>query len=148
MSSKPTAFERIAALLPQEERVRFLSLSTRLKELPEDDEFLLALELICYSTLIWHEVPTRIQELLEKSNPVVETTHSIAGELKEALIQEVPSCEDLRDLSIRLGQHEKNLQSQLRRAQRQGEGGRVSGMLWLAVGLFGGFLLRGVLSWL
>ena len=132
--------ERVAMLLPQEQRERFLALSMRLKTLPEDDEFLLALELICFSTLIWHQVPGRLQQILEKSNPVSENTHSIAGQLKEAIIREIPSCEDLRHLSIRLAQHEKNLKSELRQLQRERKAVVSRGWPLLFLGLILGCL--------
>ena len=146
MKTKPSPIERIADLLPDEQREKFLVLSTRFKTLPEDDEFLLALELICYSTLIWHQVPERLQSLLEKANPVAENTHSIAGELKEALVQEIPSCGDLRDLSFRLVQLEKNLGSAIRQLQKERKRPTGWSGLLMLVGIALGYLAPRIAS--
>lgn len=107
--------QAVAALLPAEHRERFLSLCTRFESVPEDDEYLQILEAIGFMTLLWKEVPGEVSAILEGANPVSETCHSVAAKVREAVIESIPSYDDLRTISQRLESHELALKNTLSR---------------------------------
>lgn len=79
------------------------------KSVPDDDEYLQILNGIGFMTLIWKEIPNEIRSILENSNPVSDTCHSVGKQVREAVIQAIPSYEDLKAISKRLEEHELSL---------------------------------------
>jgi len=98
--------ERIAELLPQRDREQFFALIAQFKSVPDDDEYLQVLRAIGFMTLLWKEVPNEIKSILEGANPVSDTCHSVARQVREAVIEAIPSYEDLISISKRLEEHE------------------------------------------
>ena len=108
MSATPT-FERIAALLPEEQRQRFLLMCARFRNVPEDDEILLIVEAICFTTLIWKTVPDEIEKLLKESAPLKADYKCLDEIVKQAVNETVLSYEDLKLICQRLESHETAL---------------------------------------
>lgn len=105
--------EAVAKLLPADRRERFLGMAARFRSVPEDDEYLQILEAIGLMTLLWREVPQEIQQVLEKANPVTETCQGVAGKVRDAVLEAIPSYEDLRKITQRLEAHELALKNTL-----------------------------------
>ena len=101
--------ESIADLLPPDRRERFLRMVATFRTVPEDDEFLQILEAIGFMTLLWKEVPQEIRGVLEGANPITETCESVAIKVREAVIESIPSYEDLKQISQRLESHDLTL---------------------------------------
>ncbi|WP_411845728.1 hypothetical protein AAFN60_19120 [Roseibacillus persicicus] len=101
-----STFEEIASLLPDERRERFLSMVARFQTVPEDDEYLQILEAIGFMTLLWKEVPGEIKAVLAGANPISETCESTANHIRDAVIEAIPSYEDLTQITKRLEAHE------------------------------------------
>lgn len=101
--------ESVAALLPPERRERFLRMAATFRTVPEDDEYLQMLEAIGFMTLLWREVPREIRRVLEGANPVSETCESVAVQVRAAVIEAIPSYEDLKQISQRLEGHDLTL---------------------------------------
>lgn len=80
----------VAGLLPLEQRERFLTMAASFQSVPEDDEYLQILEAIGFMTLLWKEVPEEVQKILEGANPVTDTCHSVAGQVREAVVEAIP----------------------------------------------------------
>ncbi len=98
--------ERIAKLLPQQEREQFFAMIARFKSVPDDDEYLQIINAVGLMTLLWKEVPNEIRKVLEGANPISDTCHSVARQVREAVTDAIPSCEDLVLVSKRLEEHE------------------------------------------
>lgn len=134
--------ESVAALLPANRRERFLKMIARFRSVPEDDEYLQVLEAIGFMTLIWREVPKDIQRVLEGANPVSETCQSVAGTIRDAVVEAIPSYEDLKTIVQRLEAHELALKNTLTAPEKAGCAG--SSWLWMlpsfAMGLLAGFM--------
>ncbi len=131
--------EKIAALLPEKQKQRFLLLSSRFRNVPEDDEYLQILEAIGFMTLLWNEVPNEIDTLLKKASPVDTTQQQLKTMITDTVKSAVPSYEDLRVVCERLEQHELVLKRIT--SDKRGTKPRVSWFSWLL--LFGGGLLAG-----
>ncbi len=101
--------ENIAKLLPQSEREQFLAMIAQFKSVPDDDEYLQILLAIGFMTMLWKEVPNEITKILEGSNPITDTCHSVAKQVREAVIEAIPSYDDLTLISKRLEEHEVTL---------------------------------------
>lgn len=108
-----STFEEIAKLLPQEQAEQFLILVAQFQTVPDDDEYLQILEAIGLMTLLWKQVPDEVRSVLEGANPVTETCHSVAKQVREAVIESIPSYEDLQLISKRLSEHEVALKRTL-----------------------------------
>ena len=126
-----STFEEVAKLLPQERAERFLALVAQFKSVPDDDEYLQLLEAIGFMTLLWKEVPGEIKIILEGAKPVTETCHSVAKQISDAVTEEIPSHEDLTQVSQRLEGHEVALKRLLARTANNGcsSGTRFCGLL-------------------
>jgi hypothetical protein len=95
-----TLFDRIAALLPFENRQEFYRRMTHLRNLGPNDEILQLAEAMGYLALITRQAPveiaaerTKIEELLEKAMAELEhslNAHNIAALLSESL--RAPRC--------------------------------------------------------
>jgi hypothetical protein len=93
-----TLFDRIAALLPFENRQEFYRRMTHLRNLGPNDEILQLAEAMGYLALITRQAPveiaaerTKIEELLEKAMAELEHSldaHNIAALLSESLRQQ------------------------------------------------------------
>ena len=93
-----TLFDRIAALLPLENRQEFYRRMTHLRNLGPNDEILQLAEAMGYLALITRQAPveiaaerTKIEELLEKAMAELEHSldaHNIAALLSESLRQQ------------------------------------------------------------
>ena len=101
--------ENIAKLLPQSEREQFLAMIAQFKTVPDDDEYLQILLAIGFMTMLWKEVPNEIREILEGANPITDTCHSVAKQVREAVIDAIPSYDDLILITKRLEEHELSL---------------------------------------
>jgi hypothetical protein len=150
MASTET-LQSVAALLPTERRERFLSLCARFESVPEDDEYLQILEAIGFMTLLWKEVPGEVSAILEGANPVSETCHSVAAKVREAVIESIPSYDDLKKISQRLESHELALKNTLSRQNQPVD--RAPGLsgLWglfiFVLGLVLGFHSSELIAW-
>ena len=114
------ALNRIAELLPEENRQRFFEMITRLRNVPEDDEYLLILEAIGFMTLIWHEVPNQVQTVLASGAPSDANTNNafLVSEIRKAVKAElnVPTYTDMRQIAARFEEQHgilKNTTAQL-----------------------------------
>ena len=134
--------ESVAALLRAEQRERFLKMVSRFRSVPEDDEYLQVLEAIGFMTLLWREVPQDIQRILERADPEAATGHSVAGIVRDAVAQSIPSYEDLKAITQHLEAHELALKNTLSAIPQS----RQSGGSWFwvltvfAAGLTAGFM--------
>ena len=104
-----TTLERVAALLPSDDRQRFLLVVARFRNIPQDDEYLQVLEAIGFMTLLWKSVPNEIQGLLEGANPAQDTAASIARLVRDAVSEAIPSQQDLRGIAQTMREHEAAL---------------------------------------
>ena len=59
--------------------------------------------------MLWKEVPHDITKILEGANPITDTCHSVAKQVREAVIEAIPSYDDLMLISKRLEEHEITL---------------------------------------
>lgn len=137
--------ERIAKLLPQQQREQFFAMITRFKSVPDDDEYLQILQAIGFMTLLWKEVPNEVSKILEGANPVNDTCHSIAKQIREAVVDAIPSYEDLMLISKRLEEHELALKRTLSTLQ-QTKGSHTGGLLFAT--LLGVFVGIGIYHYL
>ena len=110
MSAADT-LEKIADLLPEGRRERFLLMSARFKNVPEDDEYLQMLEAIGLMTLLWREVPEQIEQLLDKASPVGANHQQLRALIAESVTQSIPTYDDLKRSTERL----ENLELSLKR---------------------------------
>ena len=110
--------ERIAKLLPHDERERFFAMIARFRNLPEDDEYLQILEAIGFMTLIWTKVPDQVASILDGANPVQETCQSLAGHVRKAVEDAIPSHDDLRQTAQALHEHELALKQAIGSVQQ------------------------------
>lgn len=133
--------EQIAMLLPHPQREQFLAMVTQFKCVPDDDEYLQILNAIGFMTLIWKEIPNEIRSILENSNPVTDTCHSVGRQVRDAVIEVIPSYEDLKLICKRLEEHEISLKRTLSN-DRQKE----TGNSWLPISL--AFFLGASAVWL
>ena len=112
------AIEAIADALPLEQREAYLRVMTRLREVPEDDEYLLILEAIGFSSLILREIPQQVKEVLAAADTVDSNASSeyllrqIREELREAI--QIPSYHDLKKQLDRLSQVRAGLYEDIR----------------------------------
>ena len=113
-----STFEEIAALLPPERRERFLSMTIRFQTVPQDDEYLQILEAIGFMTLLWKEVPGEVKAVLAGANPVTETCEGVASQVKDAVIEAIPSYEDLRQITRQLETHQMALKATLEQSRK------------------------------
>lgn len=101
MSTADT-LHRIAALLPEEEKERFLLLSHKFSNFSEDDELLLLVEAICLNTLLWKEVPEQILSILSGASPIPENHERLKSMIDSSVRNAVPSYDDLKQISSKL----------------------------------------------
>ncbi len=114
MSRHPSCtLERVAMMLPAEDKERFLILVARFRNVPQDDEYLLVLEAIGFMTLLWSSVPKEILRILEGANPVAESSASLRSMVREAVSESIPSHQDLRSIAHILRDHETALRAAL-----------------------------------
>ncbi len=151
MASTDT-LQSVASLLPAGRRERFLGLCARFESVPEDDEYLQILEAIGFMTLLWKEVPKQVKVALEGANPVAETCQSVAAKVREAVVESIPSYDDLKKISQRLESHELALKNTLSRQPHSGE--RASSHSWpwcflaFALGLIVGLFSNDLNGWI
>ena len=135
----------VSGLLPEAQRERFLAMAASFQSVPEDDEYLQILEAIGFMTLLWKEVPGEVQKILEGANPVTETCHSVGVKVREAVIEAIPSYDDLKRINQRLESHELALKNTLSRNVPQPTLSPLlklgGSLVILAIGLVLGFVL-------
>ena len=95
--------ERIAELLPEDRREKFFATMVRLRNIPEEDEFLLILEAIGFMTLIWSEIPGKIKDILSGAGSGEvphENIEYLLRELRKSINEalDLPSYGDLRQM--------------------------------------------------
>jgi len=143
----PSTLEEIAKLLPQEQAERFLTLVAQFKNVPDDDEYLQLLEAIGFMTLLWKEVPNEIKVILDGANPVSETCHSVGKLVREAVVEAIPSYEDLKSIVKGLEEHELALKRSLSATPIKASGGNFHSIIaTFVLGLVAGLLLESHLS--
>lgn len=108
MSAKDT-LRQVAEMLPDDRRERFLLMCTRFQNVPEDDEYLIILEVIGLMTLLWKEVPQEIAQVLEKATPIGSNHQHLELLIQQAVQASIPSFEDLKRMAERLENHEATL---------------------------------------
>ena len=100
-----TAFESLAQKLPPDQRARFLAMSIQLRNLPPDDELVIALEAIGFTALILKEIPNEISEVIGKMRSGLSDAQreGLREDIEEILNKSIdtPSYKDLRE-TIRL----------------------------------------------
>lgn len=109
MSAAASTLERVAELLPEEQRQKFFATIATFKQVPEDDEYLLTLEAIGFMTLLWHQVPNQIKDVMAGAQPAAQpTTEYLASEIRKSIQESLnlPSHEDLRQLVHELGEQQ------------------------------------------
>ena len=136
----------VSSLLPEAQRERFLAMAASFQSVPEDDEYLQILEAIGFMSLLWKGVPGEVQKILEGANPVTETCHSVAAKVREAVIEAIPSYDDLKTICQRLEGHELALKNTLSRSVPPPSLPSIRGLVGslgiLALGVILGFVLR------
>ena len=105
--------ERVAELLSPPQRERFLTSVARFRNIPEDDEYLQVLEAIGFMTLIWSKIPDEIHSILEGAKPANPTSEYLNAQIRSAIQENIPSFEDLRQISQSLNQQQVALKRHL-----------------------------------
>jgi len=100
-----TAFESLAQKLPPEQRARFLAMSIQLRNLPPDDELVIALEALGFTALILKEIPAEISDVIGKMRSGLSDSQreGLREDIEAILTKSIdtPSYKDLRE-TIRL----------------------------------------------
>ena len=154
------AIDRIADFLPDSERERFLRIVARLKDVPEDDEYLLVLEAIGFISLILKEIPDRVKDVLAASAPADEggangsseyLLRRISEEIPKAV--QLPNLEDLRLLFHEFATANASLREDIRNLDRRlgvpatrSKKSLAIASRWIAAAAFGMALAIGALS--
>ena len=148
--SDHSSLAEIAKMLPPEKEEHFLNLINRFKNVADDDEYLQILEAIGFMTLLWKEVPQEITTILEKSNPITETCHTVSAHLCDAVTQAIPSYEDLKAIVSQLEEHELALKRGLLVIQNHAprKTSSFAGLFLLVAGIAGGIFLQSHYSFL
>jgi len=134
---------QVAELLPQPHREQFLAMIVQFKSVPKDDEYLQILNAIGFMTLLWKEVPSEIKGILEGANPVTETCHSIGKQVREAVIEAIPSYDDLKTIVRGLQEHELALKRSLSAgASKSNSNGISSALITFIIGAGCGVLFQ------
>lgn len=113
MSAGSETLERVADLLPPEQRERLLRVALRFRDLPEEDEFLQVLEAIGLMTLIWSKIPKEIHSILEGAKPIQPTMDFVNAQIRSTIQESIPSFGDLRQISQSLQQQQATLKRHL-----------------------------------
>lgn len=96
-----TAFESLAQKLPPEQRARFLAMSIQLRNLPPDDELVIALEALGFTALILKEIPAEISDVIGKMRSGLSDAQreGLREDIEEILEKSIdtPSYKDLRE---------------------------------------------------
>ena len=97
-----TAFSALAEKLPPKQKAQFLATSLRLKNLPPDDELVVALEALGFTTLILKEIPREIAETVSKMRSGLDDAQreGLQEDIEEVLKRSIdtPSYKDLREM--------------------------------------------------
>lgn len=141
MSAGSETLERVADILPPEQRERLLRVALRFRDIPEEDEFLQVLEAIGLMTLVWKEIPREIHSILEGAKPIQPNAEFLSSTIRNTIRESIPSFEDLRQISQSLNQQ----QVALKRHMLQPPPGSIpsAGGRWryFVSGMFVGLLL-------
>ncbi|MBK1884406.1 hypothetical protein JIN85_18460 [Luteolibacter pohnpeiensis] len=129
--------ESVAALLPPPQRERFLTMAARFRNVPEDDEYLQVLEAIGFMTLLWKEVPEKIQRTLAGASPTLGCSEQFISIMRDAVTSAIPSYEDLKQIAQRLEAHEQLLARMARHTSTSDkpEHTKRASILWVGVGV-------------
>ncbi len=99
--SESSPLSILADKLPPEQRAQFLAMSVRLKNLPADDELVVALEALGFTTLILKQIPEEISETISKMRSGLDDAQraGLREDIEEILIRslDTPSYKDLRE---------------------------------------------------
>lgn len=106
MSAGSETLERVADILPPEQRERLLRVALRFRDIPEEDEFLQVLEAIGLMTLVWKEIPQEIHSILEGAKPIQPNAEFLNSTIRSTIRESIPSFEDLRQISQSLNQQQ------------------------------------------
>ena len=146
--------ERVAELLPAESRERFFAMISRLRNVPDDDEYLLILEAIGFMTLVWKEVPREVERILAGAESPAESSAFLVAEIKEAVRESltVPTYRDLRELAaqleeqigiLRSGAHRRD-ETEMASTERSRSTGW--GLVWFVAGIAMTLIVRWVID--
>lgn len=139
MSTGSETLERVADLLPPEQRERLLRIALKFRNLPEEDEFLQVLEAIGLMTLLWSQIPREIHSILEGAKPAQPNMEFVNTQIRSAIQENIPSFGDLRQISQSLQNQQavlkRHFQSPVRSSSPKGR--------WqhFLLGLFAGLLV-------
>jgi len=132
------AMERIADALPDEQREAYLRVVARLREVPEDDEYLLVLEAIGFTSLILREIPQQVRDVLSAADGVggAGSTEYLLRQIREELerVIQFPSYRDHKSQMEELTQARAGLCEDIRALTRNLESAtpeRGSGKSWI-----------------
>ena len=96
-----TAFDSLAKKLPPDQRARFLAMSIQLRNLPPDDELVIALEALGFTALILKEIPAEISDVIGKVRSGLSDAQreGLRADIEEILKKSIdtPSYKDLRE---------------------------------------------------
>lgn len=141
MTHASGTIERVAELLPPDERERLLRVALRCRNLPDDDELLLLLEAIGIMSLLWQRIPKEIHGILEASQPQSPNSDYVCERIRAAVRESIPTFDDLRSLSQTIQQQQLALKRLLSTA---GNTPKVS-----LIGVFAaGFISAILLAWI
>tara|TARA_R110002049_G_scaffold7179_9_gene42637 strand:- start:6 stop:656 length:651 start_codon:yes stop_codon:yes gene_type:complete len=97
------SLDRVADLLPASHKEAFLRLATKLRDVPEDDEYLVILEAMGFMSLILREIPERVREVLSSASPASnlvaqDTVGHVARRIVEGVVEHLsqPTFQDLK----------------------------------------------------
>lgn len=113
MSAGSETLERIADILPPEQRERLLRVALRFRGIPEEDEFLQVLEAIGLMTLVWNKIPQEIHSILEGAKPIQPNAEFLNSTIRSTIRESIPSFEDLRQITQSLNQQQVALKRHL-----------------------------------
>ena len=100
MNASVSTMEHIAELLPPDRRERFFELLAKFRNVPEDDEFLMLVEAVGFSTLLLQNVPQEVRSILDEKLGYNALTEAASDHIESAIKKsfDVPSFRELRDL--------------------------------------------------
>ena len=115
MSKRNASIDAMAKLLPDDHRERFFEIMARFSKAPDDDEYMLLLEAIGFTSMITQRVPGEIAAIVEKmeSGFTDAQFQSLQRRLETLLKNSIdtPSYRDLRTLVGEMKDHQERFKT-------------------------------------
>ncbi len=115
MSKRSASIEAMAKLLSDDHRERFFEIMARFSKAPDDDEHMLLLEAIGFTSMITQRVPCEIAAIVEKMESgftdaqFQSLQHRVETLLKNSI--DTPSYKDLRTLVGEMKEHQERFKT-------------------------------------